>query len=112
MSLINIQVDVHCVRPPWAIHNPKFNNPSYRIYLDKDLLTERTWRWEDSIYIREDLWVNIERDKHSLRLDPILKLPEQAFIRFENFVIANAAQGVVSTCNVFTVQDNEITFSI
>lgn len=34
--------------------------PRYRIYVDNDLITERSWIWKDSITcLQENIWVNL-----------------------------------------------------
>lgn len=44
--------------------------PSYRIYVDDELFTERTWRWT-SEYLEEILQIQAPPGKYQIRLEPI-----------------------------------------
>lgn len=47
--------------------------PVYRIYVDQDLLTERTWSWpRHEQYIQEVMTVNLESGTHQVRVEPLL----------------------------------------
>jgi len=57
-----IAIDVHC-------KNLHGKQPYYRLYVNDDLLTERTWIWPSyEIYIREHIEVNIESGDHYIRI--------------------------------------------
>ena len=46
-----------------------YNNPVYRIYVDGDFITERSWVWDhEHTLIEEQIWVNIEPGKHEIRV--------------------------------------------
>lgn len=55
--------------------------PRYRVYVDDDLLTERDFTWDNSIYIRENILVNLESGSHRLRIEQCNKFGS---IRTEN----------------------------
>jgi len=58
----HIKVDVNC---HWS-ETP----PAYRIYVDSDLLTERTFSWPGyQNYIRENLICNLNPGIHSVRIE-------------------------------------------
>lgn len=60
--MIHLSADVHC---HWS-ENP----PSYRIYVDNDLLTERTFKWAGyQIYIREHMVCNLNPGIHTVRIE-------------------------------------------
>lgn len=60
--MIHLSADVHC---HWS-ENP----PSYRIYVDNDLLTERTFKWAGyQIYIREHMVCNLDPGIHTVRIE-------------------------------------------
>lgn len=107
MEPINLLVEVHCYIPDWVTldYNQKFRNSIYRIYLDNDLLTERSWIWDYSrIYILEDIWIYTERNKdYTLKLEPVLKNPAQAKFRLANFHIKGQY-------NSSAVNDKQINF--
>jgi len=64
MSTVNIVVDVHCT----VGHDV---NPVYRLYVDDELLTERTWTWPSyEVLIRENVLVEFETyGTHTLRIE-------------------------------------------
>lgn len=94
MPHVNLSIEIHCNFPSWIKSGyifknpigdyPVFRQPIYRLYVDNDLITERTWVWEDGIYINEDLWVDLDESTiHKLTVQPILKNPAQAkFLAF------------------------------
>ena len=72
MSEVSLRVQVHCLQPKWIEHE----NSRYRLYVNDDLITERTWIWTISNYIEEDLLVDVtERESHIVRLETILDNP-------------------------------------
>ena len=90
MNFINITVNVHCIRPSWVFQpqNEEFLQPIYRIYVDNDLYTERTWRWGPNTLINEEIWLD-SGVGHSVRIEPVLKNPAQAKFKLTNFKIHN-----------------------
>ena len=91
MNAVNILVDVHCIQPAWATYSKHIEYVSkYRVYIDNDLLTERTWAWSNETYIQENIWIYaIEKSSHIVTIDPILILPEQAVFKLSNFTVVN-----------------------
>ena len=41
----------------------------YRIYLEDELLTERTWRWDDKTYLEEMLQIKAEPGLYKVSLE-------------------------------------------
>jgi len=70
MRAVTIKVQVYCVvSKSWI----SYEQNKYRLYLDNDLLTERTWIWSGDIAINEIIWTNlIENSKHIIKIDPIM----------------------------------------
>lgn len=61
MALTSITVDVYCTRSEGA--------PTYRVFVDGDLLTERSWVWPAyDVYIQEQIEVNVESGAHILEV--------------------------------------------
>ena len=59
MALVSISVDVYCSNGD--------GNPTYRVYVDDELLTERSWSWPSyEIFIREHIQVDVEPGAHRL----------------------------------------------
>lgn len=60
--IVKIVADVVCT-------NPEAENTNYRLYIDDDLYTERTFRWDSKItYIEENSFSDLEPGGHSIRL--------------------------------------------
>lgn len=64
MSAVNLTFNVNCT----SGHD---SNPVYRIYVDDELLAERTWAWPAyEVTIKENVYVEFdEYTKHTLRLE-------------------------------------------
>ena len=72
MSEVSLRVQVHCLQPNWIEHE----NSRYRLYVNDDLITERTWIWPANIYIEEEVLVEVpESESHIVRLETILDNP-------------------------------------
>ena len=74
MSEVNLKFDIHLKISEEGLRYNTFlkntyNNedeakcvcpPRYQIYVDNDLITERSWVWKDSITcLQESIWVNL-----------------------------------------------------
>ena len=69
MSETRITIQVHALHPPWI----ELQNSKYRIYVNDDLMTERTWIWDKQIYIEETLWAQLaDGISHTVRLETIM----------------------------------------
>ena len=72
MALVTLTADVYCNRGE--------GEPSYRIYVDDDLLTERSWVWPAyEIFIQENIEVDVEPGAHRLIIkecncDPVFQI--------------------------------------
>lgn len=63
MSLVTVSIDVFC-------EGLKNNAPFYRLYVDNELLTERTWTWPSyEVFIREQIEVDVDSGSHTITLD-------------------------------------------
>lgn len=64
MTEHKITVDVYA---SWSTTSPR-----YRVYVDRDLLTERDFVWSGSdTYIREHIIVNLQSGTHSLKIEQV-----------------------------------------
>ena len=64
MREVVISVDIYChwVTTPFA----------YRLYIDDDLLTERTYIWNNTEQaVREHIIVNLDQGVHTLKVEPV-----------------------------------------
>jgi hypothetical protein len=76
MKTVSISVDVWC-------DYDDIIKPAYRVYVDSDMLTERTFIWKSaSQYIREHIEVNLAPGSHWLTIENLT--PETAVYRIEN----------------------------
>jgi len=94
MLEVNLIFEVHCQRPPWGIINPvsKFLDSRYRVYVNDDLITERSWIWDNNIFLKESVWINsVQGSEHTLKIEPVVCIPEQAVFTVNNFQITNLA---------------------
>jgi hypothetical protein len=59
-----LSIDVHCL---YAGQGPR-----YRVYVDQDLLTERTFIWPSGKqYIQEHLVVHLQPGQHTVRIENV-----------------------------------------
>ena len=72
MSETRITVQVHALQPRWI----DLEQPKYRIYVNDDLMTERTWIWDQQTYIEETLWAELASGiSHTVKLEIIKSNP-------------------------------------
>ena len=65
MSLVSVKVDVYC-------DHVQAGEPVYRVYVDNDLLTERTWIWPTyEVFIRENIEVEVEPGLHRVLVENV-----------------------------------------
>ena len=86
MNAVNLTVEVHCLKPSWVNHE----NNKYRIYVNDDLLTERTWIWELNTLINENIWVIIPATSaNTVRLEQIIQDKSVAQFALRNLQVIN-----------------------
>jgi len=110
-----ITVSIYCQRPKW-VHDgdyliseatpKKFRNSVYRLYFDNELLTERTWEYDDSEYIKEMIVVDIPPNTdHRIKIQPILLNPAQAVFTLKNPLVKHGPK------NHEVISQHEIKFT-
>ena len=68
MSDVNLTVEVHCLQPRWIEHE----KAKYRIYVNDDLIIERTWIWDQDTVIEENITVDVTPEiTHTVRVECI-----------------------------------------
>ena len=100
MTDTNINFQVFCVRPGWAITNfdPKYTDVRYRIYVDNDLITERTWIWNNDTALHENIYVQFDNNiNHKLKLQPVVYREDQAVFKIHQPRSENARFTIVET---------------
>lgn len=91
---VTLAVDVLC---EWMGYDP-----AYRVYVDGDLMVERTYIWDNNHqHVRELLEVELEPGAHVLNVEPIINHDTLAHFRTTNFTI----NGIPSDLNngTFTI---------
>jgi len=109
MLEVNLIFEVHCQRPPWGMINPaaKFNDSRYRIYIDNNLITERSWVWDNNIFLCENMWIHSENNKkYTVKLEPVVCIPEQAKFRINNLKILN------SNADINMIDEQQVNFTL
>ena len=43
--------------------------PIYRVYINDELFTERTWIWSEDLYLKEDIQIEAEPGDYSIRYE-------------------------------------------
>ena len=92
MREVNLTFEIHCQRPHWGLVNPisKFTDSRYRIYINDDLITERSWVWSNDTFLHENIWIYGKNNtNYLLKIEPIVHIPEQAEFSVNNFKVTN-----------------------
>jgi hypothetical protein len=67
-----------------------FNDSRYRIYINQDLITERSWIWDNDTFLLENIWIHADKSiEYVLKLESIVIVPEQAKFCLENLKSKN-----------------------
>lgn len=70
--LTRIKVEVHCLQPRWA----DVEKCSYRLYLNDELMTERTWVWDITTWIEEQMLVEVDNNiNHVIKVEVVKSTP-------------------------------------
>lgn len=73
------------------LENIEYVNSIYRIYVNDDLLTERTW--DNNFIVREEIWIHVIRHRlYTIRLESVLVNPAQATFILDNLLITHPHQ--------------------
>jgi hypothetical protein len=78
MREVSIRFDLFCA---WFAGKPE----AYRVYLDSDLVTERTYiwnNWKDRLFLQENIIANLYPGEHYVRIEPVNP-------KFDRFVLKN-----------------------
>ena len=123
MNTVNIKFEVHYhdvihthgsdqkMNPNWkkGINDPQRSEDArYRIYIDSELLAERVWTWGNNHYIKENLFIEIDKNnEHSISIEPLFctdYLGISIAIRMKNIH--------VSKSNIINQSKNNVTFKL
>lgn len=102
MTDVNISVEIHPIAP----NRIKRDQPKYRIYIDDELIVERTWIWNKLAYIEENLLVDLPTSiNHVIKVETIKNDPKH----ISQFVLQNLICNSISKSNQ-TEQLSELSF--
>ena len=102
MTDINISVEIHPIAP----NRIKRDQPKYRIYVNEELIVERTWIWNKLAYIQENLLVDLpNRVNHVIRVETIKNNPAH----ISRFILQNLICNSITKSNQ-TEQLSELSF--
>jgi hypothetical protein len=63
----------------------------YRVYVNTDLITERTWIWDNHTFLVENLLVDLDLKRgHTVKVEPVIYIPDQAQFKISDFKLLNA----------------------
>jgi hypothetical protein len=108
MIEVNLNFHIHCQRPIWGIINSssKFKDSRYRIYINDDLITERSWVWNNE-YLNENIWMHGEDNtNYIVKLEPVVHIPDQAKFIIDGFRITN------TTADIEKIDDLQVNFTL
>lgn len=79
-KVVDVQFDVYC---HWSS-----TEPSYRVYVNDDLITERTFAWHGfKNYVRENFAIAVKHGQHNIRVENLS--PESAKFTVKNVRVDN-----------------------
>lgn len=80
--------------------------PDYRIYVDGDLITERSFIWSSQDHLEEMLQLELASGLHKITLEQLE--PCYAKFKIKNFrILQGPAEIIADQSNTFRVLDNE-----
>jgi hypothetical protein len=92
-KFVRVLADIHC---DW-----EGLNPIYRVYVNDELFTERTWRWTDA-YLEEMLQIEADPGNYNLRWE--LVPPHLATLQVRN-VRVDYGPGNIKNNTILRISD-------
>ena len=87
MADVNLKVQVQLLQPKW-VERSVINH--YRLYVNDNLITERTWIWNFDTVINENIWVDVPSHvSHIIRLESVVDPRSIAQFGLRNFFVNN-----------------------
>lgn len=90
MKLATVTIDVCCSQPEWAVQDLYITKNAYRLYINNELITERTWKYTNGTYIQERITLDSTDKslKYRLQLAPIIKKIKDCKFTLQNLMSA------------------------
>ena len=76
--------------------------PIYRVYVNDELFNERTWIWQDDLYLREEIQIEAEPGEYSIRYE--LVPPNLAKLSVTRPVV-DYGSAVITSAGLLRIQD-------
>jgi len=100
MNEVNITVQVCCLKPSWV----SYEKNKYRLYINKEMLVERSWIWGINTVINEDIWVDLAPTTVNLIsvesiLDPVESIAKFSLMNLKvnnNLIVDHSEQSELS----------------
>ena len=103
---MQLTVEVHFEKPTAFQHDS-----IYRIYVNEDLLVERSWIWGSQTFLKENICIDIDLSAtHTVELDAILSIPHSP-IKLPGFRLENL-QSNDEKIHIVDCNPQSITFRI
>jgi hypothetical protein len=103
---VNLTVEVHFEKPTGFQYDT-----IYRIYVNEELLVERSWIWDSQTFLKENICINVNSDTvYTIFLDSILSIPHSP-IKLPGFRLENL-QSNDERINIVDCDPQLITFRI
>jgi hypothetical protein len=93
MNEVKITADIYCDRNFRPLEFATDVQKSYRVYVDGDLLTERTYIWDNAEqFVQEEIIVDIAPGPHEFKIVPAY--PYYNVFSFKNFTVNDQPCGI------------------
>jgi hypothetical protein len=101
MEPVKILVKIYHYQPSWVENYPKLLPSIYRLYVNNDLITERTWNYGNHNVLYEELHAGLTVDnEYTLRLEPVVKNPAQVIFKIDEFTTPDQPTTVINTSDL------------
>jgi hypothetical protein len=76
--------------------------PIYRVYVNNELFTERTWIWQDDLYLREEIQIEAEPGDYNIRYELV---PPNLAELLVTLPVVDYGSAVVTEDGLLRIQD-------
>jgi len=105
MYSATLTIDIHRIQPPWVSADLLLNKNAYRLYVNDELLTERTWSFGDDLYVKE----HIVLDSDNTNYNYTLKVLSAGIAPYTKFILKNLTSA--TEINQEVLNENTIVFN-
>jgi len=106
IKTVNLTVEVHFEKPTGFQYDS-----IYRIYVNAELLVERSWIWNSQTFLKENICIEIDANiMHTVSLESFLSIPHNP-IKLPGFKLENL-QSNNEKISIVNFEPQSITFKI